>query len=150
MTIKLTSSTAQITKQKHEAKKIVDQMLDENLEYLMNTYMIPEVKSAARAANVPQKFVDGIKFVRTGNNEGDVVNVWGTREKPLALWFNYGTKDHGALGNWALHWKNAAGDDIYAMFVRGVPRTEAMEIGIQLGIKRLIQEVPRFVEERLV
>jgi hypothetical protein len=149
MTLKLNSSSAQISQKKVAAKEIVDQILDENLEYLMNEYMIPEVKGAARAASVPQKFVDGIKFVRTGNNEGNVVNTWGSKELPLALWFNHGTKDHGSLGTWPLHWKDSAGKDIFAMYVRGVPRTEAMEIGMMLGKKRLIQEVPSFVEAHL-
>jgi hypothetical protein len=144
------SSSAQISAKKKEAKKIVDQILDENMEFLMNTHMIPEVKSAARAAGVPAGFVDGIKFVRTGNNEGEIVNVWGNEELPLALWFNYGTKDHGSLGNWPLHWKSkVTGKDIFAMYVRGVPKTNAMEVGIELGTKRLIQEVPKFVETQL-
>ena len=48
----------------------------------------------------------GIKFVRTGTNEGEIINTWGTQSLPLALWFNYGTRDHGSLGNWPLHWKD--------------------------------------------
>jgi len=151
MPIKIDSSTTITTQQNQEAKKIIDQMLDQNLETLMNKYMIPEVKSAARAANVPKGFVDNIKFIRTGDNEGEIINTWGSEELPLALWFNYGTVDHGSLGPWPLHWKSkSTGKDIYAQFVRGVPKTLAMEIGIELGTKRLKLEIPKYVEDRLV
>ena len=132
-----------------DAQNIVDNVLDENMVFLMNSYMIPEVVSAAHAANLPESFVAGIKFVKTGNNEGDIINTWGSKKKPLALWFNYGTKDHGALGNWTLRWKGMAGTEIHAKYVRGLPKTLAMEIGIELGQKRLKQEVPNFVEARL-
>lgn len=150
MPIKLNSSTLQISRKKQAAKKIVDQILDENMEYLMNTYMIPELRSVALAANIPDGFIIGIKFIRTGTNGGDIINTWGTEEKPLALWFNYGTRDHGALGNWPLHWKDKiTGKDIYAKYVRGIPKTEAMEAGIAIGTKKLIEAVPSFVEARL-
>ncbi len=133
-----------------EAVDFVDSLLNEHMVELMNTWLIPEVKSAALAANVPQGFVDGIHFVKTGDNEGKIINTWGTEELPLALWFNYGTKDHGSLGNWPLHWKSkTTGKDIYAMYVRGIQRTDAMQIGIELGIKRLKVEVPKWVEVRL-
>lgn len=133
-----------------ESTNKVEEILDENMEHLMNSLFIPEMKRAAAAANLPPSFAKGIKFVKNDNLEGKVVNVWGSTEKPLALWFNYGTRDHGALGNWALHWVDkVTGKDIYAMYVRGVPRTLAMEIGFELGMKRLKREVPRFVEAHL-
>lgn len=132
------------------AKRSVDLLLDENMTFLVNTYMIPEIQSVAKAANVPKGFVDGIKFVKTDTNKGNIINTWGSEELPLALWFNYGTKDHGSLGDWPLHWKDkTTGKDIYAMYVRGVPKTLAMEIGIQMGEKKLKQEIPRYIEERL-
>lgn len=133
-----------------ESEAKVNQILNENMVFIMDNYFIPEVKAAARASNVPQGFVEGIKFVQTGDNTGNVINTWGSEEKPLALWFNYGTKDHGSLGNWPLHWiDKVTGEHIYAMYVRGVPKTLAMETGMEMGKKRLIQEVPRFVEARL-
>lgn len=133
-----------------EGVKEVNQILDENMSFLINSYMIPELRAVAMSANLPDGFVLGIKFVKTGTNEGEIINTWGTEEVPLALWFNYGTKDHGALGNWPLHWKSkTTGKDIYAMYVRGVPKTLAMNIGMELGEKALKQEVPRFVEGQL-
>lgn len=141
----------QIEDQQSTARDKVNRILDVNMEFIMKTYMIPEVKRAAQAANVPEAFVLGIEFVRTGDNEGDIINTWGSEDTPLALWFNWGTIDHGSKGNWPLRWKSKqTGEMIYAHFVRGVPRTEAMEIGIELGINVLKQQVPKFVEERLV
>jgi len=136
--------------QEDEATDIVNQILDTNMEFYMDKYMIPEVKRAAQAANVPEGFVNGIGFVRTGDNEGDVINTWGTEDLPLAKWFNYGTKDHGSKGNWPLRWRSKkTGVEIFARFVRGVPKTLAMEIGIELGMEKLQQEVPKIVEAQL-
>jgi len=133
-----------------ESVNLVESTLDDNMVHLMNLYYIPEIKSVARAANLPQGFVDGIKFVKTGSNKGKIINTWGDNKKPLAKWFNYGTKDHGPLGDKPMHWKSKkTGEDIYAMFVRGVPRTLAMEKGMELGNKRLKQEAPKFIEAKL-
>ena len=127
----------------------VNQILDENMSFLVNEYMIPEVRQVAMSSNVPDGFVVGIKFIKTGANEGEVINTWGRPDLPLALWFEYGTKDHGSLGNWPLHWIGKDGEDIYAMYVRGIHKSEAMTIGMQIGEKRLKEEVPRFVERQI-
>jgi len=128
----------------------VNQILDENMESIMNNIMIPEIRAVAMSSNVPDGFVTGIKFIKTGTNEGEIINTWGTKDLPLAKWFNYGTRDHGSKGNWPLHWKDkSTGKDIYAMFVRGVPKTLVMEIGIELGKKKLKQQVPTIVEAYL-
>lgn len=133
------------------AKEEVQTILNNNMELMMNTYVIPEMKRVAFAANLPKGFADNIKFIQTDENEGKIVNTWGSTEKPLALWFNYGTRDHGALGPYPLHWiDKVTQKDIYAMWVRGVPRTLAMEIGWELGKKRLKQEGPKFIEERII
>jgi len=127
----------------------VNQILDENMIFLINSIMIPEIRAVAMASNVPDGFVTGIKFIKTGDNEGEIINTWGTKELPLAKWFNYGTRDHGSLGNWPLHWKGKGGEDIYAMYVRGVPKTLVMETGIQIGTQKLREQVPTFVETYL-
>lgn len=144
----IVDSNTSPTEIEQSGKRIVDELLDKNMSFLVNTYMIPEIQRVAQAANVPKGFIDGIKFVKTDNNEGNIINTWGTKDVPLALWFNYGTKDHGSLGDWPLHWKKA-GKNIYAKYVRGVPETKAMEIGISIGEKRLKQEIPKFMESRL-
>lgn len=133
-----------------QVKEEVENILDDNMDFIMNSIFIPEMKRVAFAANLPKPFADNIKFVQTDRNKGKVVNTWGSDEKPLALWFNYGTKDHGSLGDYPLHWiDKVTGEDIYAMYVRGVPKTLAMEIGFALAKKALMHEVPKFVEERL-
>ncbi len=150
MTIPLTSKALQISQQEIAAESIVNEILDENMESLMNQYMIPEVKRVAQSANVPEGFILGIEFIRTGSNEGDIINTWGSLDTPLALWFNYGTADHGSKGNWPLRWKSkTTGEMIYAQFVRGVPKTLAMEIGMMLGIERLKEVVPKIIEDVL-
>jgi len=144
--VKFDSASMQL----NEAKDMVNEILDTNMEFLMEKYMLPEIKRAAQAANVPEGFVLGIEFIRTGDNEGDVINTWGTEELPLAKWFNWGTRDHGSKGNWPLRWRSKkTGVMIFAQYVRGVPKTNAMEIGMDLGIEKLQQEVPKFVEAEL-
>lgn len=130
--------------------KEVNNLLDDNMEFLVNEYVIPECRAVAMSSNVPDDFVIGIKFVKTGYLEGEIINTWGTKELPLALWFNYGTRDHGSKGDYPLHWKDKeTGDDIYAMWVRGVPKTLVMETGIEIGTERLKAAVPKFIEEKI-
>lgn len=150
MTLILDSSSIESARDSlNEGVARVNQILDENMEFLVNSIMIPEIRAVALSSNVPDGFVTGIKFVKTGDNQGEIGNTWGTKELPLAKWFEYGTRDHGSKGNWPLHWKGKGGEDIYAMFVRGVPKTLVMNIGIAIGEKKLRQQVPKFVEEHL-
>lgn len=148
--VKFDAASMQLNEPKDEAEEIVNAILDTNMEFYMAEYMVPEVKKAAQAANVPEGFVLGIEFERTGDNEGEVINTWGTEDLPLALWFNYGTRDHGSKGNWPLRWRSKkTGVEIFARYVRGVPKTLAMEIGMELGMEKLKREVPKLVEAQL-
>lgn len=132
-----------------EQARVISDYLDANMEFLVNSYVIPEVRAVAMSSNVPSGFVVGIKFIKTGYLAGEVINTWGTKALPLALWFNYGTRDHGSKGDWPMHWKDKNGKDVYAMWVRGVPKTLVMEIGIEIGKKKLKQAVPKFIEDNL-
>ncbi len=122
-------------------KPQTEQYLDDNMQSLYEQYVIPEVKAIAMAMNLPQKFIDGIKFVKTGKNEGKVINTWGTPNKPLSKWFNYGTKAHfiAPIGALSLHWITKEGGHAFSKghMVSGLPKTNAMEIGIELGMKKL-------------
>ena len=112
--------------------------IDEHLDEMMFKYVITEIKIIAMAMNMPQGFIDGVKFVRTGRFTVKIINTWGTREKPLALWFNYGTRDHGPKYADRLHWiDKLTGKHIFAKWVRGVPKTLAMERGIEAGMSKL-------------
>jgi len=112
--------------------------IEEHLDELMFKYVIPEIKIIAMSMNMPQGFIDGVKFLRTGRFNVKIINTWVTRQKPLALWFNYGTKDHGPKFADYLHWiDKATGKHIYAKWVRGVPKTLAMARGIEAGMNKL-------------
>lgn len=78
--------------QLRESKDKVNIELDAQMETLFNSIIIPECKAMARAANAPQEFIDGFKFVKTGRNHGKVINTFGSPDVPLAKWWNYGTK----------------------------------------------------------
>src|SRR6185312_6377935 len=112
--------------------------IDDHLDELMFKYVIPEIKIIAMGMNMPQGFIDGVKFVRTGRFTVKIINTWGTKDTPLALWFNYGTRDHGPKFADRLHWiDKTTGQHIYAKWVRGVPKTLAMERGIEQGMNKL-------------
>lgn len=130
-------------------KKQVNQLIDQNMEYLVAIYIFPEIHRIATATNMPPMFAEHVGFERTAPNAGKVINKWGTKEKPLALWFNYGTKDHGPVKAFMLHWKDKNGDDIWAHWVRGIRASKAMDLGIEIGLKRLKEDMPKFIQERL-
>jgi hypothetical protein len=157
-----------IPTQREDIRKETDKILDDFMEPLVNMTIIAEIKSIAMAANVPQGFIDGVKFRKTGPNQGEVINTWGTTEKPLAIWFNYGTTQHwiAPVTAKALAWKGSEGKHATAIFfqgeskkgdtlfstghyVSGVPRTEAMEIGFNTGKKRMAEEAGKIIEREL-
>jgi len=133
------------------------QYLIENLDDLMNEFVVFEVVAAAKASNLPLEFIAGIAWKRTGDLSGRIVNTWGTAEKPLAKWFNDGTPDHwiaplkpGGVLAWeatfgrhakAIFFMGGAqeGQTLFSKghFVSGLDKTEAMERGIATGMKRL-------------
>jgi len=119
----------------------------ENLDELMQEFLIFEITSAALASNLPKEFVDGVAWVRTGELSGKIVNRWGSAEKPLARWFNDGTPDHwieplkpGGVLSWTATFGNNAtaiffagnqteGQRMYSKghYVSGLEKTEAMQ-----------------------
>ncbi len=130
--------------------------LTENLDSIMENFVVFEAKASARASNLPKEFTNGISWKRTSETSGKIVNSWGSQEKPLAKWFEEGTPDHwiepltpdGVLAFPATFGKNATA--IYYMgnaekgatlfskghFVSGLEKTEAMARGIKLGWKK--------------
>lgn len=157
-----------IPTQREEVRKETDKILNDFMEPLMNATIVAEIKAIADASNLPQGFKDGIKFVRTDNNKGQIINTWGTSEKPLAIWFNYGTTMHWIEPKTAkaLAFPGTSGRNATAIYfqgettpagmkfskghyVSGVPRTEAMEIGFRLGKKRLAQEAAIIIQKEL-
>jgi hypothetical protein len=154
--------------QREDIRKEIDKILDDFMEPLVNQTIVPEIKIIAMAANIPQGFIDGVKFRKTGPNKGEVINTWGTDKKPLALWFNYGTVQHWIqpVTKKALAFPAGSGKHATAIYfqgektpegtkfskghyVSGVPRTEAMEIGFNSGKARLAAEASKIVEREL-
>ena len=116
--------------------------LDKHMADEAAATLIFDIKLIAKAMNIPQGFIDGIEYEKISRNRFKIVNRWGTREKPLALWFNEGTRDHGPVFKKALHWKDKlTGKDIFAKWVHGIPKTHAMQLGIELGKRRFIQNI---------
>lgn len=158
-----------IPTQKAELKERINLFLDEHMEQLFNDFIVDEIRVLAAAANMPKSFIDGVKFIKDAKNQGRIVNTWGTKEKPLAIWFNYGTAQHwiepltkdGVLAFGNTQGRNASaiffqgeskkGDTMFSKghYVSGVPRTEAMEIGYRVGSARLAQEAAKLTEEVL-
>jgi len=122
-----------------QLEPLTKEYIEDNLDELIETHVVNEIKSVARAMNLPQHFIDGVKAVKVGPLHVKIINTWGTPEKPLSKWFNNGTQDHfiAPLGDWLLHWKTPLGNwaSSAGHMVRGLPKTEAMEIGIAIGMR---------------
>ena len=158
-----------IPSQREDIRKEIDVVLDAFMEPLVVETIIAEIKALGYAANMPQSFIDGVKFRKTEANKGVVINTWGTEEKPLAKWFNYGTVTHwiepkdpeGVLAFPATTGSHASaiffmgeskqGDTLFSKghYVSGVPKTEVMERGFQIGKKRLVAEAGKIVRSEL-
>jgi len=158
-----------IPTQRAELKEQINNILDAYMKELFNDYIVDEIRIIAAAANMPKHFIAGVKFVKTGRNEGEIINTWGSQEEPLAKWFNYGTSQHwiepldpdGVLAFPAVSGRNASaiffqggakeGDTMFSKghYVSGVPRTEVMEIGYRIGSKRLAVEAGKIVDKEL-
>jgi len=115
------------------------QYIADNLEDLIDRHVVSEIQSVSRAMNLPQHFIDGVKAVKVGPLHIRIINTWGTKEVPLAKFFNDGTRDHfiAPLGDWLLRWITPLGNVARSAghMVRGIQKTEAMEIGIAVGMK---------------
>ena len=123
-----------------EIEPLVKDYIEENLDDLIEEYVVNEIKSVSRAMNLPQHFIDGVKSRRVGPLHIKIINTWGTLELPLAKFFNDGTVDHfiAPLGPWLLRWVTPLGNIAYSRghMVRGIQKSEAMEIGIAIGMKK--------------
>lgn len=158
-----------------EGKRIVNDELDKSMTQYYNNFVIPEIMRISRASNLPEQFVNGFKFVKTSRNRGKIINTWGTPNKPLAKWFNYGTKakiwiqpkkeggvlafaSKGASGGRnasAIFYKSSstpkAGATIFSKghYISGQPKTEAMERGVESSKKVLIRNAIQQTQEKL-
>lgn len=150
----------------------VNKILDHNMADWFEQFVVAEVKRVSIAMNMPNGFIEGIGFLKKGENYGSIVNTWGSEQKPLAKWFNWGTVDHWvqAIFAKALSWiskgaaagknpsainfqssSDKAGERRFSMghYVSGLQRKEAMEFGIEQGKKRLITQLPKLIQGEL-
>ena len=158
-----------IPSQRDELREEIDGILDDFFEPLSNFTIAQEIRSLADAANIPREFAENIKIRKTGKNQGEVRNTWGSKDKPLAAWFNYGTPQHWIepkKEDGVLAWPASEGSHAHAIYfqgdskegdtlfsgghyVSGIPKTEVMERGFETGKKRLYEEAKKIVEQEL-
>ena len=168
MSVQLTADEF-IPTQREEVRKEIDSILSDFMEPLANFTLVAETKAIGYAANVPQGFIDGIKFVKTGPNKGALINTWGDDKTPLAIYFNYGTSLHwvesttpgkplafpntGGTHARAIYFQGqkSKGDTAFSMghYVSGVPKTEVMERGYNIGKKKMAEEASKIVQKEL-
>ena len=108
--------------QRADLKEKINNILDAYMQQLFDEYIVTEIRVISAAGNLPKHFIDGVKFIKTGKNEGEVVNTWGSKEKPLAKWFNYGTITHWIepkTVDGVLAFPNSSGRNASAIYFQG-------------------------------
>ena len=121
---------------------------------------------AAQAANMPKKFIENIKLISHSATSFTIENSWSKDDKPLAVFFEYGTDDHwiepvkGDVLAWAsegpesgqkkaIYSKradNKKGNMLFSKghFVSGIPAYEPMTRGFKIGYTRVYQELKKW------
>ena len=77
----------------------------DKIESMIKKTILREMISAAHAANMPKSFIENIKLHKIDETTFEIRNEWtGPKDEPLAVFFEYGTKDHWIGGNPLLAW----------------------------------------------
>ena len=76
-------------------KDEIEAFILKNLGVWCDETILIEMRSMADNANLPSGFINGIKRVGEGLNIRFINNYTNSQGKPLALWFEFGTKPHG-------------------------------------------------------
>lgn len=127
----------------------MDIILDKEVE----ESIVETAKSLARYFGRSQRFVNSIKWVRTGFLKGYVeLDYFGPDGQPLGIFFEKGTKAHGPVTAPKLHWKDEeTGEHIFADWVRGIVALRIMENAAKMGMPalktRLITKTNKRMEE---
>ena len=70
----------------------IEGYMDDLLKKLVEKHVLEKARSLARAAWLPDAFVDGLKVIRTDKYEYHLINTFkGKWGEPLALWYEKGT-----------------------------------------------------------
>lgn len=133
----------------------------DKIEQIIHDTIVNEMKSSGFASGVPEEFINHIKVRKLSDSHYQVYNDWESEDgKPLALWFEHGTKRHwvesktkGKPLAWpsggsesgsgkAIYSKradNKKGKMLFSMghYVNGIPAYESMSFGFDRGIKRM-------------
>ena len=134
-------------------------MIEIDLEELIKKTILQEMILSSQAANMPESFIKNIKIKKVSDGTYEIENAWKSKkdEKPLAIFFEYGTQDHWIQGNpilafpsrgpesgsaKAIYSKNfhtKKGDTIFSTghYVAGLPAYEPMTNGFRKGIQKM-------------
>ena len=129
-----------------------------DFESAVRDIILAEMVGAANAANMPQGFADGIKMEKKSDDEFEIYNDWGYDGRPLAAYFEYGTKDHwveprkpGGVLAWkgrgthakSIYYKGSGKGNSKGFFfskghyVSGIRSYMAMNNGFETGMRRM-------------
>ena len=118
---------------------------------------------ASQAANMPKSFIDNIKLKAHSKTHYTIENKWKKGDKPLAIFFEYGTRDHWIepVNAQVLAWAsggpesgqkkaiyskradNTKGNMLFSKghYVSGLPAYEPMTRGFKIGYTRVHEEL---------
>ena len=139
--------------------------IKDKIQSIIERTVLLEVKRSAEAANMPQGFIDNIKLIKESDSKYVIKNDWNKDGVPLALFFEWGTRDHWIEPRTAqvLAWPSSGPDSgskkaIYSKrhdnkkgnmlfskghYVKGIDRYESMSRGFDIGIDKMKHELER-------
>ena len=131
----------------------------QHLEQIIRETILSEIISACHAANMPKKFIESIELKKTSDTQFIIENSWKEDDKPLAIFFEYGTRDHWIepVNAKVLAWQskgpesgqkkaiyskrhdNREGGMLFSKghYVTGLPALEPMHNGFRIGYQRM-------------
>ena len=155
-----------------EIEKGVTPFIQDNLEQWITDTVLKRILSYARAANMPQSFIDHI-HIEIVDGQYAIVNDWKNSEgKPLSIFFEHGTVDHwvaprtgGFVTGGVLAWPAAPGKHGSAIYyqsgvapgtmlfskghyVTGLPKLEPMTKGLAKGIQQLKRKMKKEIKQK--
>ena len=140
------------------------QQHNDGIEDIIKDTILSEMISASEAANMPKSFIENIKLRKISDGKYEIENAWKNEDdKPLAVFFEYGTRDHYISGNPILAWPsggpnsgnpraiysksagNKKGNILfsYGHYVTGLPALEPMTNGFRRGAQKMKEVLSR-------
>ena len=137
---------------------------DDGIEDIIKDTILSEMISASNAAGMPKSFIKNIKLKKISDGRYEIENAWKNEDdKPLAIFFEYGTDDHYISGNPILAWPsggpnsgnataiysksagNKKGNMLFSRghYVSGLPAYEPMTNGFRKGSQKMKEVLSR-------